>query len=64
MANANNINNAKGISSLIPFKVKVTASFGFIIPCMKYIIIATNKAVITAYKTEEDPEPFPMACEA
>ena len=61
IAKASNINNARGISSLIPFNVSATASLGFIIPCIKYIAIATNNAVITAYKTAEDPEPFPIA---
>ena len=32
IANANNISKANGINSLIPFRVRVTASLGFIIP--------------------------------
>src|SRR5690606_34618640 len=61
MANANSITKASGINSLIPLSTRSIISLVFIIFWDLYSTMATKIAVSTAYRTEDEPEPFPMA---
>ena len=48
MAKASSINKARGISSLIPFKIRSTISFNLMMFWALYMIMATSIEVITA----------------